>query len=497
MTTLRTTSETAPRLPALLAGLVGDDVNVPDMPVAGLALSSAEVVAGDIFLAVRGTRMHGLAFAADAVARGAACIVYQSGAGAVAPDVAVPVIGVPELSARVGIIAARYHGNPSAELAVTAITGTDGKTSVAWLMAGALSHLGVGAHYIGTLGTGCPEGLSATQHTTPDPIRLQAALAAARDSGASAVVMEVSSHALDQSRLSGTLLSCGVLTNLGRDHLDYHVDEAAYHAAKRRLFSECKPRHAVFNTDDRIARQWHDETPQAWSYALDHDARVRADDPQFNPAGVSFRLRFDGEDAAVKAPLLGRFNISNLTAVGAALLAQGYSLRSVAAALSHAGVVPGRMEPVRVAGKPLAIIDYAHTPQALGHALLACRAHARGKIWCVFGCGGDRDRGKRPLMGQTAAAVADAIIITDDNPRSEDPGAIANAILEGTGERDQVKVIHRRAEAITHALDHAGADDIVLIAGKGHETTQQYGAVEYPFSDRVCVMEHFGLEVPS
>lgn len=482
-----------PRLPQLLAGLTDAD-DVPDVPVTGLALSSQEVGAGDIFLAVQGTRMHGLAFAADAVERGASCIVYQSGAGAVAPDLSVPSVPVPGLGQRVGIIASRFEGQPSEQLSVTAITGTDGKTSVAWLMAGALAHLRMPAHYIGTLGAGCPGGLSATQHTTPDPLRLQAALAEARDSGVKAVVMEVSSHALDQGRLSGTRVACAMLTNLGRDHLDYHADVAAYHAAKKRLFTEVAPERSVLNADDRVAREWIAELPGAWTYALDHDALVRAVSPHFTPEGVRFTLEYADEQAQVKAPLMGRFNVSNLTAVGAALLAQGYGLKQVAAALSRAGVVPGRMQPLRVAGKPLVIVDYAHTPQALSQALLASKAHARGKLWCVFGCGGDRDTGKRALMGQTAAAVADAIVLTDDNPRSEEPEAITTAIAVGVGAHGHVETINRRADAIAHAIRSAKADDIVLIAGKGHETTQQYGAVEYPFSDIEHAREQLGLE---
>ncbi|MBY8965881.1 UDP-N-acetylmuramoyl-L-alanyl-D-glutamate--2,6-diaminopimelate ligase [Algiphilus sp. NNCM1] len=485
-----------PRLPQLLDGLT-EAADVPDLPVTGLALSSQGVRAGDIFLAVQGTRMHGLAFAADAVERGASCIVYQSGAGAVAPDLSVPAVAVPDLFRRVGLIASRFQGEPSASLRITAITGTDGKTSVAWLMAGALAHLRVSAHYIGTLGAGCPTGLSATQHTTPDPLRLQAALAEARDAEVRAVVMEVSSHALDQGRLAGTQVDCAVLTNLGRDHLDYHADVPAYHAAKKRLFTECAPRRVVLNADDRVAREWIAEMPQAWTYALDHDARVRAVDPHFTQEGVRFVLTCDDEQAQVKAPLMGRFNVANLTAVGAALLAQGYALKQVAAALSRAGVVPGRMQPLRASGKPLVLVDYAHTPQALSQALLASKAHARGKLWCVFGCGGDRDTGKRALMGQTAAAVADYIVLTDDNPRSEDPESITAAIAEGVGAHGHVETINRRADAIAHAIRSAKADDIVLIAGKGHETTQQYGAVEYPFSDIEHARAALGLESAS
>ena len=491
-----TTPSGSVRLSELLEGLA-DPQDTPDLLVSGVAMSSRDVGPGQVFLAVRGTRMHGLAFAADAAARGAACIVYQSGEGAVAPDVAVPAVPVPDLARHVGTIAARFHGHPADALAVTAITGTDGKTSVAWLMAGALAHLRTPAHYIGTLGSGIPGGLSATQHTTPDPIRLQAALAEARDAGARAVVMEVSSHALDQWRLSGTRIACALLTNLGRDHLDYHPDVQHYHDAKRRLFRDCAPAVSVFNADDRIARQWAAEQPGAWTYALDQNADVRAAEPSFTPDGMRFSLEHGDARAQVRAPLLGRFNVANLTAVGTALLAQGHAMRNVAAALSRSGVVPGRMEPIRVDGKPLVIIDYAHTQQALSQALLACRAHTRGKLWCVFGCGGDRDRGKRALMGQTAAAVADHIIITDDNPRNEEPEAIAEAVLEGVGAHGQARIILRRAEAIAHALGAAASDDIVLIAGKGHETVQQYGAIEYPFSDRDCARALLGLEAAS
>lgn len=478
------------RLSALLEGMA----DAVELTVTDLALSSDAVTAGSAFLAVQGTRMHGLAFAADAVARGASCVLYQPGPGAVAPDLSVPAIPVEHLRDRAGEIAARFYDHPSRALDVIAITGTDGKTSVAWLMAAAMAHLKRTAHYIGTLGMGCPEGLSATSHTTPDPISLQRALAASREAGAQAVVMEVSSHALDQRRLAGTQLRCAIFTNLGRDHLDYHASEAEYHAAKQRLLVEHAPEIAVFNADDRALREWAKRRDDAWTYALDQDARVRAVDPAFTPQGVRFQLEAAGKSEIVKAPLMGRFNVSNLAAVGATLLSLGFPLRQVVQALSRSGVVPGRMEPVRVAGKPLVIIDYAHTPQALGQALMACRAHTRGKLTVVFGCGGERDTGKRPLMGQTAAAVADRIIITDDNPRSEDPAAITAAIAEGVGAVSSSEIIHDRARAIARALEGAGPEDTILVAGKGHEATQRYGDIETPFSDRACVRQLLGVE---
>lgn len=477
------------RLPALL-----DDAAAPDLPVAELAMRSQDVTPGAVFLAVPGQRSHGLAWAADAVARGAAAVLYEPAPGLPLPSLPVPLWSVPGLSSRVTALAARYYGEPSRHLQVTAITGTDGKTSTAWILAGALHALGRRAHYIGTLGAGAPGALAAGQHTTPDPVGLQRALAAARADDAAAVVLEASSHALDQSRLAGTRLHAAVLTNVGRDHLDYHGDDTAYVAAKRRLFSEGGAEHRVLNVDDLVGRGWAAEWPDAWTYALNAPARVIAQDMRFTETGLQFSLCADGRAAPLASPLLGRFNVANLLAAAAVLLADGVPLSDAAAALAGVGTVPGRMEAFHVPGRPLVIVDYAHTPQALGAALMAARAHTRGRLFCVFGCGGDRDAGKRPLMGQTAVAVADRIILTDDNPRSESPGAIFAQILAGMGEAAAVRTCPDRAAAIEAALFEAREGDVVLVAGKGHERFQQYGEQFRPHSDRDHVAALLGLE---
>lgn len=477
------------RLPALL-----DDAAAPDLAIAGLALRSQDVTPGAVFLAVRGRVGHGLSWAADAQTRGAVAVLYEPDAAITLPALSIPLWPVADLGVRAAALAARYYDEPSRKLQVTGITGTDGKTSTAWILTGALHALGRRAHYIGTLGAGAPGALAAGEHTTPDPVAMQRALAAAVADAAQAVVVEASSHALDQARLAGTRLHAAVLTNVGRDHLDYHGNGEAYVAAKRRLFSDAEPQHRILNIDDPVGRRWAADWPQAWTYALNAPARVTAQDMRFTDTGLHVSLCVDGRAAALASPLLGRFNVANLLAAATVLLADGVPLADVAAALAQVGTVPGRMEAFHVAGGPLVIVDYAHTPQALGAALLAARTHTRRQLICVFGCGGNRDAGKRPLMGQTAVAVADRIILTDDNPRHESPGAIFAQILAGMGEGAAVRTCHDRAAAIDAALAEAGEGDVVLIAGKGHERVQLYGDQQRPYSDRDHVADRLGLE---
>lgn len=493
---------TPPRLDDLLAGLAAA---VPPLPVMGLASDSRRLARGDVFLALRGTRGHGLAHLPQVLAGGASAIVWEPDANLAAPQAPVPCVAVDALSQRVGEIAARYHGRPADRMFVAGVTGTDGKTSTAHLIAQAFEHQGRACAYVGTLGTGRLATLHEATHTTPDPLSLHAFLARAVDQGIDACAMEVSSHALDQNRVGGVSFDAVVLTNLTRDHLDYHGSVEHYAAAKRRLFEPADGRVRILNRDDAFGAQWID------AFAAQHDARLcvygldgttpaqgayvigRA--VQLHAQGLRLEIDTHLGTAQLDTRLLGRFNAYNLLAATAVLLAAGLTLPRVVDALSAARTVPGRIEAFAGPACPaLAVVDYAHTPKALEQVLSALRAHTTGRLHCVFGCGGDRDRGKRALMGEVASRLADQVIVTDDNPRSESPQDIATQIVSGVPEarRARVQVIHARERAIDAALARACAGDVVLIAGKGHETTQTYGGEVRAFSDRAYVAARVG-----
>jgi UDP-N-acetylmuramoyl-L-alanyl-D-glutamate--2,6-diaminopimelate ligase len=417
-------------------------------------------------------------------------VLWEPAPGIAPPRTPVPAVAVAELSRHAGTIAARFFGHPSRALHCVGVTGTDGKTSTAYLLAQALERLRQPCLYIGTLGTGRPGALVAGDHTTPDPVGLQRRLHAALNDGAACVAMEVSSHALDQARVAGVEFATAILTNVGRDHLDYHGTVERYAAAKRRLFLEAAPRAVVLNGDDAHGRAWAAELaghPWRIVYALDGAADLRGTALALSPDGLSLEVAYAGARATIASRLLGRFNACNLLAALGALLARNVGLHDACAALGAATTVPGRIEGFRgPKAAPLVVVDYAHTPQALAQVLQAARSHCRATMWCVFGCGGDRDRGKRPLMGEAAARLADRVIVTDDNPRTEDPAAIVAEILAGMP-AGRARVIHDREQAITAAVRAAGPDDVVVVAGKGHEDYQVYGRERRAFSDRAFV----------
>lgn len=491
-------------LRSLLDGFAAE---LPDLAVTGLALDSREIMPGALFLAVRGQAQHGLAHVAQALANGAAAVAWEPGEGIAAPSLPVPAIAVADLGRKAGAIAARYWKQPSASLFTVGVTGTDGKTSTAHLVAQALDRLGQPCAYFGTIGYGRLGALREASHTTPDPVRLQALLAEQREAGAKACAMEVSSHALDQGRIAGVQLDVAVLTNVGRDHLDYHGTLEAYAAAKLRLFTDAAPRALVLNRDDETGVRWAaqlagqiapaqrlvvyglgGEVPAAGAYVIGEALRLHA-------GGLSLDVRTPDGSARLESRLLGRFNAYNLLAAVAVLLQNAVTLDAAVAALAQSSTVPGRIEGFqREAAQPLVVVDYAHTPQALAQVLAALRPHAQRRLICVFGCGGDRDRGKRPLMAAAAAAAADVLIVTDDNPRSEAPEAIVAEILAGLPNGAAARVIHDRAEAIRTAVAEAKAGDVVLVAGKGHEDYQIYGRERRAFSDRALVASLLGLE---
>ncbi|TXH04440.1 MAG: UDP-N-acetylmuramoyl-L-alanyl-D-glutamate--2,6-diaminopimelate ligase [Nevskiaceae bacterium] len=482
--------------------LAGYDVPAPDVEVAGVELDSRRVSPGDLFLACKGQgQHHGLDHLEQALERGASAIAWEPAPGRPQPDLAIPAVAVPQLSRRAGEIASRYHGEPTRRLFMAGVTGTDGKTSTAYLIAQALDALDQPCAYLGTLGYGRIGHLDAATHTTPDAVSLQRRFAQFVADGARAAAMEVSSHALDQDRVSGVHFDAAVLTNITRDHLDYHGTVENYAAAKRRLFERPGLRAAVLNRDDAHGAQWLREFGDiAVAYGLDGDTptqgrHVLGRGLQLRGDGLAFDIDSSWGGARLESRLLGRFNAYNLLAALAVLLQADVPLARAVQALTRATTVPGRIEGYRGAlAAPLVVVDYAHTPQALEQILKAVRAHTAGRLWCVFGCGGDRDRGKRPLMAAAAARLADEVVITDDNPRSESPAAIVAEIRAGLPGGHPARVIHDRAEAIATAVRAAGRDDTVVVAGKGHEDYQIYGSETRAFSDRGFVAGLVGLE---
>lgn len=476
------------RLDELLAGHA-DAGAAGAVRVSGLGLDSRALRPGEAFVALDGTRQHGLAFAPAAQANGAAVVLAEparTAGEAVDPQLAVPLVWVPQLRARVGALADRFYREPSRGLRVVGVTGTNGKTSTVQLLAQALDHLGRRPATIGTLGAGLHGALVAGERTTPDAISVQRLLAGFRDAGATDVAMEVSSHALDQGRVGGVRFAVGVFTNLTRDHLDYHGDMQAYADAKRRLFTEFGVRTAVLNLDDAFGRALRTGLPdgtRAITYGTVGDADVRADAIRTHADGLSFQLRTPWGDATIASPLLGRFNVANLLAVAATLGALGHGGTAIGHALAALRPVDGRMNRIGGGDAPLIVVDYAHTPDALEQTLANLRAHCAGELVCVFGCGGERDAGKRPQMGAIAERLADRIVVTDDNPRGENGDAIVADIVAGLAHPIAARIERDRATAIRHAVRDARAGDVVLIAGKGHEPYQEIGGERRPFDD--------------
>lgn len=474
--------------------------------VAGVDMDSRRLRPGELFLAAASADggRHGLDYLDAALDRGAAALVWEPGTREPPEHVSVPVFRVPELSRYVSEIAARFHGHPSKGLYMVGVTGTDGKTSCCHLLAQALQHGGDRCGVLGTLGYGFTEALSAPTHTTPDAVAMQRWLQAFAARRARAVAMEVSSHALDQHRADGVAFDVAVLTNISRDHLDYHADEQAYAAAKRRLFDMPGLDAAVLNADDDTGRAWLRDLPagvSAIAYGMADsrpaglEAWVLARAVHTTPRGLEIDVTSSWGEGRLRSTLLGRFNAYNLMAALAVLLHRGRTLDEGLAALAAAGTVPGRMEGYRSESRPLVVVDYAHTPAALAQALQASRDHCSGRLWAVFGCGGERDKGKRVLMAAAAAEQADRIIVTDDNPRGESSRSITDDIETGFPAGTAYRVIHDRGEAIRTAVDEAGPGDVVLVAGKGHESEQVVGAERRRFSDRAFVAQLLGQEV--
>jgi len=493
---------TTPPHTVSLDALLGDFVAAPPVAVSGLRLDGRDIRPGDAFVAVQGLTSHGLDFVTQAVERGAGAVLFDP-AEAAAPSLppGIVAVAVPALKARLGEIADRCYGSPSARLSIAGVTGTNGKTTCAWLLASAASALGARTAYVGTLGAGFPPSVAATTHTTPDVLGVHRVLSEVAAAGAARAAMEVSSHALDQGRLDAVRVEIAAFTNLTRDHLDYHGTLQAYAAAKRRLFAIPGVAHAVINVGDPVGREFAAGLPPAVELtAVSVGARARVAAARtltvtaVEPSTTGIELTVEGDfgERTLCSPLIGDFNAENLAVVLGVLLAWGHPVDAAVSALAATPPPPGRMEAFTTAAGALAIVDYAHTPDALAKVLAAARRHASGRLRVVFGCGGERDTGKRALMGGIAESLADEVFVTDDNPRREDPERIVAMILGGMAEPSRAQVIHGREAAIAAALAGTATGDVVVVAGKGHERKQFIGTEAREYSDRDCVSELAG-----
>ena len=501
-----------------------------DMVVSGLSADSRSLLRGEAFVALPGEVSHGVDYLADIEDRASVVLLDSNDRRSENLSTTLPTVRIQGLSEKLAELVSLFHGNPSQDIPVCGVTGTDGKTSTSQFVAGILQAMGRPTGFIGTVGWGMGDELESNPLTTPSMIELHRMLAELRQRGAEFIVMEVSSHALVQGRVKGVWFDVAALTNLGRDHLDYHKTEANYRSAKKRLFEWNGLGAVVVNLDDEFGRQLFAECKTVGKavcgYTIDdsygsHDltlesvkgsslpteSLLRATNIVSADQGVSFTLHCGTKPWPINTALLGRFNVSNLLAAVGIVRAFGEDIDKAVATLKTLVCVPGRMEAFRKPGQPTLVVDFAHTAQALDSALSTVREHCAGRLWLVFGCGGDRDRGKRPEMGTVALAAADQIIVTDDNPRSEPSAQIIAEILSAIDEvsiavnegveqaqtiTSRVVVEPDRKSAIELAFQNADANDWILIAGKGHEDYQLVGEQRLPFSDREIARELLG-----
>ena len=475
-----------------LAELLRGFADAPAIAIGRLSSDSRSLRPGDLFLACGGDNNHGLDFISDAVSAGVAAIAWDSStADAPATEVGVPMVAVPDLVSHLGEIANRFYGRPSESLHVVGVTGTNGKTTVAWLIAQCCELLEQSCGYIGTLGTGVGDVEGGEGMTTPGAVELHGSLADFRNAGATWAAVEVSSHALAQNRVNGVTFDTVLFTNLSRDHLDYHGDMQNYAETKARLFLDYPARTRIINLDSEFGSELAGRCGEDVVTVSTRFDRVANGRPYVfvrsvvaNDNGSLVRINSSWGDGEIELPLPGDFNVANAVIVLAALLRHGIPMARACETLAQVSAPPGRMERVEAAaGLPTVYVDYAHSPQAIDVALCALRAHCRGELWCVFGCGGDRDTGKRPLMARNAELGADRLVITSDNPRGEEPGQIIAQIIDGLKQPNRATVLEDRAAAIAWAIREAATDDVILIAGKGHENYQLIGTKRIDFSD--------------
>jgi len=462
-----------------------------------MTADSRLVKAGSVFVAYKGEATDGREFIPQAIENGASAVIWEQADFTWRDEWQLPNQAIVDLKQQIGRIASEFYGQPSQHLWMIGVTGTNGKTTCTHWLAEAFSALNKKAAVVGTLGNGIlSDGLSETKNTTPDSILLQQMLADYLGQQASVVAMEVSSHGLDQGRVNGVSFDIAVFTNLTRDHLDYHGDMQAYAAAKKKLFAWDGLKVAVLNRDDafglEVAQELKAQGKRVLTYGLEkaiaNDADISVKSLELTEQGMRLEVQTPFGDAVISAGVVGRFNAYNLLAVLATLLASNVSLNDAVKTLATLKPVAGRMQQYGGGKLPLVVIDYAHTPDALEQVLKSLRAQTKGQLVCVFGCGGDRDSGKRALMGKVASELADKVIVTSDNPRSELPAEIIKAVMNGV--KQNAISIENRADAIAHAIENAQAGDVILLAGKGHENYQEIAGVKYPFSD-IEMAQHF------
>jgi len=475
----------------LLEGWVDD---APAIGLTGICLDNRNIEAGEAFVAVQGQMGHGLEYARYAVDAGAVAVIHD-GLRSV-PELAVPAVEVTGLGHKLGELASRFYAAPSEQMTIAGVTGTNGKTSVAHFLAQSWQRVYGGAGMMGTLGYGPVGNLQSGLRTTPDALRIQRVLADCLNTGVERLSMEVSSHALQQQRCQTVQFDAAVFTNLSRDHLDYHVDMQAYAAAKRLLFTEYAPSFAIINHDDAYGSKWFGELNggmQMLSFGLEEGAELRAFVSSMDIDGMTIRINGPWGSDEVHTSLLGKFNASNLLAAAGTLALLGMPWNQVLHQLELMQPVPGRM--MRLGGnqgQPVVVVDYAHTPDALESALQAVRAHLDGKLVCVFGCGGNRDQGKRPQMGRAAELLADDVFVTTDNPRDESANKIIDDVIAGLEQPGKATIEPDRAAAIRRAIANCQPGDVVLVAGKGHEKWQEIGGQRIPFSDETTILNALG-----
>ncbi|SJN55807.1 UDP-N-acetylmuramoyl-L-alanyl-D-glutamate--2, 6-diaminopimelate ligase [Vibrio ruber DSM 16370] len=463
-----------------------------DIPVQRLVLDSRQIHPGDTFVAVIGHHIDGRTFIDAAVTAGASLIIAQSDPqkphGTIETHTSVPIIYLDDLNTHLSELAGRLYRHPSQHHSLVGVTGTNGKTTISQLIAQWLNLLGNRCAVMGTTGNGFLEQLKPVGNTTGSAIEIQQTLSALMNQGANYTAMEVSSHGLVQGRVKALCFDVGVFSNLSRDHLDYHGDMETYAQAKKLLFCTHQCQRAVINADDPVGRSWCDELDDVIGVSLSERPQTRlgvwATDIRYSKDGIHLSFDSSWGSGHFSVPLIGAFNASNVLLTFATMLVLGFDKDDLTATAGRLCPVVGRMELFQKAGRAKIVVDYAHTPDALEKALSALRVHCRGKLWVIFGCGGDRDRGKRPLMAAIAERLADRVVLTDDNPRSEAARQIIEDMLHGLHSPMDVKIEHQRQKATEFALSHADENDIILLAGKGHEDYQVTAEGVHHYSDR-------------
>ncbi|RWR00536.1 UDP-N-acetylmuramoylalanyl-D-glutamate--2,6-diaminopimelate ligase [[Pantoea] beijingensis] len=476
----------------------------PERPLREMILDSRVAASGDLFVAIAGHQADGRRFIAQAIAQGVSAVIAEAEGEAEDGDIVemhgVPVIYLAQLPQRLSALAGRFYQQPGEKLRLVGVTGTNGKTTTTQLLAQWATLMGETGAVMGTVGNGLYGRLVPSENTTGSAVDVQHALHSLVEQGATLAAMEISSHGLVQHRVAALPFAAAAFTNLSRDHLDYHGDMTRYEAAKWLLFSEHQVGQTIINADDEVGFRWLQQLPDAVAVTMKnnlqpgcHGRWLKATRVSFHDNGASIAFESTWGNGEIDSRLMGAFNVSNLLVALATLLALGYPLASLIATGNQLQPVCGRMEVFHAPAKPTVVVDYAHTPDALEKALEAARLHCRGQLWCVFGCGGDRDKGKRPLMGAIAEQFSDVVVVTDDNPRSEEPSAIVTDILSGLLDPGRARVLHGRAQAVTNVIMQAKENDVVLIAGKGHEDYQLVGNRRLDYSDRLTVARLLGV----